>query len=72
MFAHPHPCSIIISITSPYRSVEWQIFNITTKLYYYIAPFKIYEPVEQAFPLSYAPWLCDIPVTKQHGYKNCT
>jgi hypothetical protein len=49
MFAHPHLCSITISITSPYKSVEWQIFNITTKSYYYIAPFKICEHVERAF-----------------------
>jgi hypothetical protein len=49
MFAHPHPCSITVFITSPYKSVDRQIFNITPKTYYYIAPFKICEPVERAF-----------------------
>jgi hypothetical protein len=41
MFEHPHPCSITILITSPYKIAERQIFNITLKIYYYIAPFKI-------------------------------
>ena len=37
MFAHPHPYFNTIFITSPYRSVERQIFNITFKTHYYIA-----------------------------------
>jgi len=46
---HPHPFSITIFIISPSKSVDWQMINITPKTYYYIAPFKIYEPVKRAF-----------------------
>jgi hypothetical protein len=61
MFAHPHSYSNSVFITSPYKSVESQIFNIKLKINYYIALFKILELVE---PFFYVPWLYDAPVTK--------
>jgi hypothetical protein len=61
MFTNPDPCSNIVFITSPYKSIERQIFIITLKTNYYIALFKIWEPMK---PFFYVPWLCDAPVTK--------
>jgi hypothetical protein len=49
MFTHPHSHSITVFITSPYKSVEWQTFNITPETYYYIASFKICELLKRAF-----------------------
>jgi hypothetical protein len=49
MFAHPHSYSNSVFITSPYKSVESQIFNIKLKINYYIALFKILELVEPFF-----------------------